>query len=94
MNIFVGNLNFQTTEKQLENIFSEFGQVRSARIVNDAYTKRPRGFGFVDMPDRANAEKAIETLHNTSLNGQSMIINEARSKNDDDAPGSKKASRY
>jgi len=78
MNIFVGNLSYEVTEKQLEKLFAEFGEVRSVRIVVDNYTRRPRGFGFVEMPDRTGAEKAIDKLNNSSLNMQSIVVNEAR----------------
>lgn len=78
MNIFVGNLNYSTTDKQLQNLFSEFGVVKSANIVMDKYTNRSRGFGFVEMEERASGEKAVERLHNTTLDSMSIVVNEAR----------------
>ncbi len=78
MNIFVGNLNYQTTENQLEHLFAEFGAVTSVKIIMDNYTKRPRGFAFVEMPEKADAEKAIGQLNNSSLHMQSIVVNEAR----------------
>lgn len=83
MNIFVGNLSNQTTEKQLENLFIPFGEIKSVKIITDSYTGRSKGFGFVEMPDRGHAEKAIDKLNNSSLHGQSLTINEARPRNEE-----------
>jgi RNA recognition motif-containing protein len=80
MNIFVGNLSSQTTEKQLETLFTEFGEVKSVKIITDNYTNRSRGFGFVEMSDKTQAETAIEKLNNSSFNTQSIVVNEARPK--------------
>ena len=80
MNIFVGNLNAQTTEKQLSDIFTPFGEIRGVKIITDNFTRRSRGFAFVEMPDDAQATTAIEKLHNTDLNEQPMTVNEARPK--------------
>lgn len=82
MTIFVGNLSAEATEKELHHLFSEYGNVLSTKIVIDGYTKRPRGFGFVEMENKADAERAIEKLHNTSLHQKSMAINEARPQQD------------
>lgn len=78
MNIFVGNLNYQTTEKQLHGLFSEFGIVKSVNIVIDKFSNRSRGFGFVEMEEHASAEKAIERLNNTTFDSMSIVVNEAR----------------
>jgi RNA recognition motif-containing protein len=83
MNIFVGNLSSETTEKHLEGLFTPFGEVRSVKIIVDGYTRRSRGFAFVEMPERSHAETAIEKLHNTSLHTQSITVNEARPRNND-----------
>lgn len=83
MNIFVGNLNFQTSEDQLHSIFSEFGEVKSVKIATDNFTKRPRGFGFVELADRESGEKAIERLNDTTLDGRNIVVNEARPKRTD-----------
>lgn len=80
MNIFVGSLNYQTTAQDLEKLFSEFGAVSSAKVINDNYTNRSRGFGFVEMPDNAAATKAIEQLNGTSFMQQTIVVNEARPK--------------
>lgn len=87
MNIFVGNLSSEATEKQLENLFTPFGEIRSVKIITDNYTHRSKGFAFVDMPEQANAEKAIQKLNNSSLHGQSITVNEARPRNNSDSFG-------
>ena len=78
MNIFVGNLNFSTTEDELRDAFAQFGEVSSARIIQDRETQRSRGFGFVEMPDDNDAQVAIRELDGTSLDGRDLRINEAR----------------
>ena len=80
MNIFVGNLNHQTSEKELHDLFAEFGTVASVKIITDNYTKRPKGFAFVEMQEQNEAEKAIDKLNNTSIHMQSIVVNEARPK--------------
>jgi RNA recognition motif-containing protein len=84
MNIFVGNLSSQTTEKQLENIFTPFGEITSVKIITDNYTGRSKGFAFVEMPERMSGEKAVAGLHNSSLHGQSLTVNEARARNNNE----------
>ena len=78
MNIFVGNLSAQASERQVENLFTPFGQVSSVKIITDNFTHRSRGFAFVEMPDGASAQKAIDQLHNTSLMEQPLTVNEAK----------------
>ncbi len=78
MNIFVGNVNSMTTEQQLEHLFTPYGEVSSVKIINDPYTRRPKGFAFVEMPERSNAENAVAKLNHTSLHGQPLTVNEAR----------------
>jgi cold-inducible RNA-binding protein len=80
MNIYIGNLSYQTTENQLQGIFADFGAVKSVKIIQDPYTGRSRGFGFVEMETREGGEKAVEQLHNTSINLQSVTVNEAKPK--------------
>lgn len=87
MNIFVGNLSSQTTEKQLENIFTPFGEITSVKIITDNYTGRSKGFAFVEMPERLNGEKAVADLNNSSLHGQSLTVNEARPRSTNDSFG-------
>ena len=82
MNIYVGNLSYSVTEENLRQAFETFGQVSSARIVKDKYSGQPRGFGFVEMPDQAEAQTAIKDLNGKELLGQQMNVNEARPRTD------------
>jgi RNA recognition motif-containing protein len=77
MNIYVGNLPFNTTAADLESLFGRFGSVESSAIINDRDTGRSRGFGFVEMPNDAGA-KAIEELDGSDYNGRNLKVNEAR----------------
>jgi cold-inducible RNA-binding protein len=77
MRIFVANLSYQTTEEQLNDLFSEAGQVESATIVTDRDTGRSRGFAFIEM-DKDAAAAAIEKLNGIELNGRTINVNEAR----------------
>ncbi|HSO49688.1 MAG TPA: RNA-binding protein [Acidimicrobiia bacterium] len=77
MNIYVGNLPFNTTAADLEGLFGEYGTVESAAIINDRETGRSRGFGFVEMPNDAGA-KAIQELDGADFNGRNLKVNEAR----------------
>lgn len=77
MNIYVGNLPFSTTNQELEDMFSEFGTVESANIINDRETGRSRGFGFVEM-DNEGAARAIQELNGKDMGGRSLTVNEAR----------------
>ena len=79
MNIYVGNLPFATTEEELKDIFSEFGEVDSAKIIMDRETGRSKGFGFVEMSDNS-AKKAIADLDGTEVNGKNITVNEAKPK--------------
>ncbi len=78
MNIFVGNLPFSATSADLEELFGEYGAIDSAAVINDRETGRSRGFGFVEMPDNAEANKAIEELNGHELDGRPLTVNEAR----------------
>jgi RNA recognition motif-containing protein len=77
VNIYVGNLPFSTTNQELEDMFSEFGTVESANIINDRETGRSRGFGFVEM-DNEGAALAIQELNGKDMGGRSLTVNEAR----------------
>ncbi|MBU1027311.1 MAG: RNA-binding protein [Candidatus Margulisbacteria bacterium] len=77
--IFVGNLPWSATNEELEQKFSEFGEVKSARIVNDKMTGKSRGFGFVDMED-ADAAKAIAGMSGQKWGDRDLTVNEARPK--------------
>jgi RNA recognition motif-containing protein len=78
MNIYVGNLSYNVSEENLRQAFGAFGQVSSATIVKDKYSGQPRGFGFVEMPDQAEAQAAIKNLNGKELLGKQMSVNEAR----------------
>lgn len=77
MRLYVGNLNFSTTEESLEALFSNYGQVEEVAIITDRETGRSRGFGFVTM-DEAGGKEAIEALNNTELEGRTLTVNEAK----------------
>lgn len=80
MKIYVGNLPFSCTEDELRELFGSHGEVQSVAMINDRETGRPRGFGFVEMPD-AEGAKAINNLDGTQLGGRTLRINEARPRN-------------
>jgi RNA recognition motif-containing protein len=77
-NIFVGNLSYQTTEDELHSAFSAFGTVDRVSIVRDRETGQSRGFGFVEMPNGPEAEKAIQALNGREFSGRALNVNEAR----------------
>jgi cold-inducible RNA-binding protein len=78
--IYVGNLSFQMTEADLNNMFNEVGQVDSVSIITDRDTGRSKGFGFVEMSDDEAAAKAIERFNGKEVNGRALTVNEARPK--------------
>jgi len=78
MKIYVGNLANAVTEQELQDLFSSFGAVISARIIKDKFTGQPRGFGFVEIEDNDAAQAAINGLNGTECKGQRLRINEAR----------------
>ncbi len=77
-NLFVGNMTFQTTEADLKALFEPFGQVARVHIAIDRETRRSRGFGFVEMPNDAEAAKAMQALDGKDLGGRQLKVNEAR----------------
>jgi len=78
--IFVGNLSYQTTEAALRTAFEAYGAVESVNIVTDRDTGQPRGFGFIEMPNDAEATKAIAGLNGKDVDGRTLNVNEARPK--------------
>jgi RNA recognition motif-containing protein len=76
--LFIGNLSFKATEANLEELFSQAGQVVSTRVITDRETGRPRGFGFVEMASKEEADRAIQMFNNYSLVGRAIAVNEAR----------------
>lgn len=79
-NIFVGNLSYQTTQEELYAAFSNYGTVERVNIVTDRDTGQPRGFAFVEMTNRSEAEAAMARLNGMELNGRAISVNEARPK--------------
>lgn len=82
MKIFIGNLSYNVTEADLRQAFESFGQVASATIVKDQKSRRSKGFGFVEMPDSAEAQSAIISLNGQALKGRTITTNEARPESD------------
>ena len=78
MNIYVGNLSFDTSESDLQAAFAAYGAVSTARIATDRDTGRARGFGFVEMANQAEAQAAIKALNGSDLQGRTLTVNEAR----------------
>lgn len=78
MDIYVGNLSYQTTEDELKSTFEQFGQVASVRIVKDKFSGDSKGYGFVEMGSKEEASAAITGLDGKELNGRTLKINEAR----------------
>ncbi len=78
MNIFIGSLPFAIREEALREIFEAYGEVASARVITDKFTGRSKGFGFVDMDNDAEAKAAIEALHESELMGRTIVVNEAK----------------
>jgi RNA recognition motif-containing protein len=78
MNIYVGNISWSMSDRDLENLFAEHGTVTSAKIVTDRMTNRSRGFGFVEMSD--GAEAAIAALNEAEIEGRKLVVNESRPK--------------
>jgi RNA recognition motif-containing protein len=82
MKLYVGNIDFQTSEYDLEQLFGESGTVTSANIIADRETGRSRGFGFVEMSSQEEGEAAIEALNGKQYNGRALVVNEARQRED------------
>lgn len=76
--LYVGSLSYYTTEQALEDFFAQVGQVESVRIVTDRETGRAKGFGFVEMVNEEDAQRAITTLNNAELDGRTLVVNEAK----------------
>ncbi len=78
MNIYIGNMSFDTTEDQLRQAFEGFGEVSTVSIITDKYSGEPRGFAFVEMPTKDEAIAAISGLNEQELNGRALNVNEAK----------------
>ncbi len=80
MNIYVGNLSWNLKDQDLSNLFATHGEVVSAKIVNDKFTGRSKGFGFVEMSNDEEAQAAITALNGTEVDGRNIVVNESRPK--------------
>jgi cold-inducible RNA-binding protein len=80
--LYVGNLAFSTSSEELQQLFAQAGSVESATVIEDRDTGRSRGFGFVEMASKEEAQKAIEQFNGTDLNGRNLTVNEARPRED------------
>jgi RNA recognition motif-containing protein len=80
MNIYVGNLSFEVTDDDLRQLFSAYGEVETASVVKDRFSGESRGFGFVEMPARKDADAAIAALNGTDVKGRTITVNEAKPK--------------
>jgi RNA recognition motif-containing protein len=80
MNIYVGNLSFEVTDDDLRQIFSAYGEVESASVVKDRFSGESRGFGFIEMPAKKDADAAIAGLNGTEQKGRTITVNEAKPK--------------
>ena len=78
MNIYVGNLSQDVKDDELKELFSQHGKVDSVKIIRDMFTQTSKGFGFVEMPGRTQAEKALNELNTIEFKGKKLIVNEAR----------------
>lgn len=82
MNIFVGNLSPEVSDQDLEDAFAKYGKVRTTKIIRDLFTQQSKGFGFVEINDKNDAETAIKELNTSELKGKKIVVNEARPQRD------------
>jgi len=87
MNIYIGNLPYTISEDELRDLFAAHGEVTSANIIMDRDSGRSKGFGFIEMPDNAQGEAAINVINETDVQGRSVRVNEARPRNDNRGGG-------
>ena len=87
MNIYVGNLDRSVVEADLKEAFQAYGEVATASVIKDKYSGESRGFGFVEMPNAAEAQKAISTLNGKALKGRTVTVNEAKPRTDSSRSG-------
>lgn len=84
MNIYVGNLDYNVNEDDLQGIFEEYGTVSSVKLITDKFSGKSKGFGFVEMNDKEEAMKSINDLHGAMLENREMVVNEAKPKKAND----------
>ncbi|MDP2174567.1 MAG: RNA-binding protein [Bacteroidota bacterium] len=87
MNIYVGNLSFRASEQDVENLFTQYGEVSSARIITDKFTGRSRGFAIVEMNEDSSANAAISALHEKEFMERNLVVNEARPRENNNTGG-------
>jgi cold-inducible RNA-binding protein len=85
--LYVGNLSYNTTENQLQDLFSAHGPVVSVDLIMDKFSGRPRGFGFITMESKENADAAIQALNGKNIDGRDLTVNEARPREERPAGG-------
>jgi len=78
MNIYIGNLHYNVNEEELKEIFKEYGEVMSITIITDKYTRKSKGFGFIEMLNDEQGKRAIDNLNGTEIHGRRVIVNQAR----------------
>jgi len=93
MNIYVGNISSQLTEEEINEAFAAYGQLTSVKIIKDKYTGENRGFGFVEMPEKAEAEAAMAGLNGKEFKGKTLNVNEARPRPESSGGGSPRGGR-
>lgn len=89
MNIYIANIPFKANDNDLRDLFEQYGEVQSAKIIKDKVTQRSRGFGFVEMNDDGEAREAIESLHGSDFMGKTLVVNEARPRTDNPDSGNR-----
>ena len=90
MNIYVGDLSREVTEEDLRQAFEPFGQIDSVTVIKDKFSGESRGFGFVEMPVKAEAQSAIDGLNGKELKGRTLKVNEARPRSEDRRGGGRR----
>ena len=91
MKIFVGNIAAQVSDQELEDLFKEFGDIQSVKIIRDMFTQASKGFGFVEMKEKSAAEEAIKELNTKEIGGKKLVVNEARPQMDSRKKGGLKS---
>ena len=89
MNIYIANIPFKAKDNDLRELFEQYGEVQSAKIIMDKVTQRSRGFGFVEMNDDAEAREAIESLNGADFMGKTLVVNEASPRTDNPNGGNR-----
>ncbi len=87
MNIFVAKLNFDTQENDLQDVFSEYGDIDSVKIITDKFTGKSKGFGFIEMPNDEEGQNAINGLNDTEVDGRTIVVKKAEPRESRDSRG-------